>query len=389
MVRMSNVRLARRVVLGGGLGVAATPMLGAGAARARPADDPLRIGVLVDTSGPASIHGKRQLLGATHQADMINADTPLDRESGVRLFVRDTQGSVDITRGHALALLDKDEVDAFIGTSLPLTAEVVMDVAEAAGVPMIVPTTISPPAQPFVFCSAASSERATQQTMGSLAEASLRRAALLILDSLATPQRLAIYAREAAAHGIELVAVEQFSGSATTLTAPLRVLIAKAPDAILIATPPPFNGLAAQDIRALRWPGPIYCSAGAGHPGFLQQAGPAAEGVHVVGPWLLLAERAPDTLPNSWAIRKFVASFTRRHGPVGTFAGYAADAVSMLHYAYFGHRDRHRARETLEHMTYVGATGVFHMSPSNHAGLDDAAFTTVVVRNGTWTATHA
>ena len=380
MGRMSNAELSRRVVLGTGLGVAAGTALGADVAAAETVGGLLRVGVLLDTSGPASTHGMRQLLGVRHQADVINAGSG----AGVRLLVRDTQGDVDITRAHAEALLGKDNVDALIGTSMPETAAPVMELAQAARVPMVVPTVVSPPQQPFVFGSAANSVRVTRELMRALAAAAVRRAALLILDSLATPERMAVYRREAVAYGVELMAVERFVAPASTLTAPLHTLVAAAPEAVIVSAPPPFNGIAVRDARAIGWSGPLFCTSGAGHPGFLTTAGAAAEGVRVIAPWLLLGERAPDTLPNSWAIHQFVDSFTPRNGPVGTFAGFGADALAMLHNAFVGHRDRGQARERLEHMIYVGVTGVFRMTPTNHAGLDDAAITTVVVRDGTW-----
>ena len=138
------------------------------------------------------------------------------------------------------------------------------------------------------------------------------------------------------------------------------------------------------ELRALPWPGRIICSPAAGHPAFLAQAGQAAEGVRVIAPWVQLGEHVPNTLPNSWAVRQFVATFTPRHGPVGTFAGYGVDAVGMIHVAYTGHRDRGLARTILENLTYVGVTGVFRRAPDAHAGLADDAVTTVVVRGGHW-----
>jgi ABC-type branched-subunit amino acid transport system substrate-binding protein len=90
MLIMVDAGLPRRVVLGGGLGVAAIPLLGVAAA-AGAGTGPLRVGVLVDLSGPASAHGKRQLLGMRFQADQINADRKVP---GIELVVRDTQGDV-------------------------------------------------------------------------------------------------------------------------------------------------------------------------------------------------------------------------------------------------------------------------------------------------------
>lgn len=368
---------SRRTAIGAGLAMAAAPLSEPFAAQAVPERRSLRVGVLLDTSGPASIHGKRQLLGVQHQARTLS--TPAAR---LELLVRDTEGSVDTTVAQLKALLDND-IDAIIGTSMPRTAEPVVETAQAAGVPVIVPTTVSPPSQPFGFCCAATADQVARQFMRSIAGSSARRAGMLILDTLHTPQRLDGFRRAAAANGVELVAVAQFS-AADGIPLALGALTGGSADAIMVVTPPPFNALAVKGLHELHWEGGVFCGVSAAHPGFLDIAGEAAEGVHVVAPWIVLGDRVPDTRPNSWAIREFTAGFTPRHGPVGTFAGYGADAVTLLHHAFAGHHDRTRARENLEHMTCVGVTGVVRMTPANHAGLDDDALTTVVVRNGTW-----
>ncbi|PWK86963.1 amino acid/amide ABC transporter substrate-binding protein (HAAT family) [Lentzea atacamensis] len=375
---MADTRLSRRAALGSGLAAAVSPLFGATSGAAE--EKPLKIGVLVDTSGPASIHGERQLLGVRYQAELIGR--------GVQLDVRDTKGDVGTTRAEAVALL-RDGVDGLIGTSMPATAAVVAEEAQTAGVPLVVPTTVLPPLPPFAFSSAATPLQARRQCMRAVRGASARRTALLIADTLATDQALKVYAEQAAAEGVELVTVTKFTTSATTLTEPVTTLLEQKPEAVIVAAPPPFNGLAARTLRELKWPGVICCGPAAGHPGFLQAAGEAAEGVRVPAPWLLLADRIPDTVPNSWVVRAFVASFVPKHGPVGTFLGYGVDAVGMLYHAYAGHRDRQRARATLEHMTYVGVSGVFRMSPDNHSGLDDAALMTFRARNGQWVADGA
>ena len=109
-----------------------------------------------------------------------------------------------------------------------------------------------------------------------------------------------------------------------------------------------------------------------------------AEGARVVAPWLLLGERAPNTRPNSWAIHDFVATFTPKHGRSAPTSDLVPMPSPWCTTPMRGTGDRQRAREVLEHMTYVGLTGVFHPTPTNRTGLDDEALTTVVVRDGTW-----
>ncbi|GAA3642577.1 hypothetical protein GCM10022267_31480 [Lentzea roselyniae] len=370
---MVETRLSRRAVLGGAFAAAASPLVlqTSVAAQDQP---PLRVGVLVDTSGPASIHGARQLLGVEHQAELIGR--------GVRLDVRDAQGDVANTR-KAVAALIEDRVDALIGTSMPPTAAVVMEAAQATGVPLVVPTS-PPPLPPFVFTSSPTSPQSRGGIMDALAAASVRRVGLLILDTLATDKALKVYEEQAAIRGLELAAVVKHTMTDTSLTQPMTALVNEKPDGIILATPPPFSALGVRAAHELKWDGVLCCGPPAGHPGFLERAGEAAEGVRVVAPWFVLGDRIPDNLPNSWAVRAFVESFTAKHGPVGTYVGFGADALAMLHHAYTGHRDRERARTTLEHMTFVGLTGVFRMTPDNHAGIDDAALTTLIVRKRQW-----
>ena len=379
IIFMAGTGFTRRVAITSGLGLAAGPWLPSSAAEAAAVGDPLRVGVLLDTSGPASIHGKRQLLGVQYQASVFGAGG----DERMQLVVRDTAGKVDVTTANMKALLEKDRIDAVIGTSMEATTLAAVDLAQAAGVPMIAPTTISPPRQSFVFCCAATTEQVARHLMRSLGRAGMRRVGMLVLDTLRTPHRMENFEKEATASGVRLVAVEQFSAT-DKLSAPLKALAGASPDAIVPVTPPPFNSECVKELRALRWPGRIYCGPSAGHPAFLETAGDAAEGVRLVTPWSLLGDRVPDARPNGWAIREFVAGFTPRNGPIGAFVGYGADAASMLHHAFFGHRDRNRARENLEHLNYIGVTGNYRMTPANHAGLDDDALTTNIVHHGSW-----
>ena len=72
------------------------------------------------------------------------------------------------------------------------------------------------------------------------------------------------------------------------------------------------------------------------------------------------------------------------------YDAYGADAVTLLHQAFDGHRDKARAREALESAVFVGAVGVSAMTPTNHRPVTtrSAASGVAMGRGGPGTSGH-
>lgn len=343
---------------------------------------PLRIGVLLDLSGPGRIQGRRQLLGIEHQQRL------LDRAAGdpLRLIVVDTRGERARTRTEAERLARQRLVDALVGTSAPGTSSVVAEIGESAEIPVVMPSAGAAPTQAYVFRSGLLTSVATTRMFQALARADLRRVAALSTVSTSPPSAWNAFREEMALHRLKLTDHQEFRPSDGDLRTPLETLLATQPEVLTVFTAPPYNGVAVREARALGWSGPIFCSPAAGHPQFATIAGVAAEGTRVIAPWVLVARDAPATLPNGWAMREFVSTFEVEHGPAGTYAAYGADAITMLHRAFYGHRSRLRARTELESMVHVGIAGVSTMAPAKHAALTLDCLTVAEWRRGQWRA---
>jgi len=121
------------------------------------------------------------------------------------------------------------------------------------------------------------------------------------------------------------------------------------------------------------WTGPILLAPEGVHPAFHTTAGDAAEGVQAVGPWLIAADSAPDSVPNLATMRRFTEGFTPDNGSANPAADFGADAVSLTYLAFLGHRDRKMAREQLESTCCVGVCGVYNITADDHAGLAEDA----------------
>ena len=71
-----------------------------------------------------------------------------------------------------------------------------------------------------------------------------------------------------------------------------------------------------------------------------------------------------------------------------TFGGYAYDGLMLAVDAIkrAGSTDKAKVRDAIEATKgYVGSSGVFNMSPTDHMGLELSSFRLLEIKNGDWT----
>ncbi|GAA3990949.1 hypothetical protein GCM10022247_07220 [Allokutzneria multivorans] len=380
-----NRLVSRRSVLLGGAAAVSAAAVGAGVAAAGPREAlerPIKVGVLLDLSGPGSGHGERQVLGLRRMRDLVN-DGLMPGHRPVTLVERDTQGTTAATAAAAAALIGQDGVHGLIGTSSPFTVAPLREAAQTAGVPMVNPLIagLADPTNTFVFTSRAPFGLDLIKAIARDAKrANLRRAATLVGSAWTGPKFDEDLAR-LAGFGLENAGVAQYEHTATDLRPQLKQLIDTNPDTISVFGLPPSNGLAVAQARELGWKKRIYCSPSASHPLFLSTAGQAAEGVRVLVPWATVHLQAPLLLPNLLTMRLFATTFEAQHGQPGAYPCFAADALGMLTKAYATTDDRAKARDRMESLSYEGVTGVYAPG-KNQVGLPDGTLTTAIVRGG-------
>ena len=87
-------------------------------------------------------------------------------------------------------------------------------------------------------------------------------------------------------------------------------------------------------------------------------------------------------------LESFIADYSAKHGSEpSTFAGYAYDGLHLMVDAIkrAGSSDKAQVRDALEATDgFVGVTGEFNFSASDHLGLSLDAFYMVEVQNGAW-----
>jgi branched-chain amino acid transport system substrate-binding protein len=131
---------------------------------------------------------------------------------------------------------------------------------------------------------------------------------------------------------------------------------------------------------------PLYASHGQASYEFIRLAGAAGEGMIVPSPALFVADQLPDSDPQKAISLAYKKNFESKFKlDVSTFGSYGYDALMMGIDAIkrAGTTDKEKVRDALEEIKgFVGISGIYNMSPTDHGGLDERAFRIVQIKNG-------
>jgi ABC-type branched-subunit amino acid transport system substrate-binding protein len=329
---------------------------------------PLRVGVLADLTGPLSGMGKQIQSGIAAMAGTLGGAQGRCGATTIELVMADrATGERD-----AIAGLLRQGVHALVGGG---------DRLAEAGNTFCTPTLLLDGTAngPYVFQAGPSAAQVAQAQIAAVKAAGL--------DCAGRVSVIAVDPQSFAAQGIQLAGTQLIPPDATCLAPQAAAVVAGGPAAVIVNALPSLEALAVKNLRAAGFTGLVFASPSATDPGFAVAAGEqAAEGIRAVSPWLPALAEVPESLPHLTMMQRFAANYQPAHGRAGAHAGYAADAVSLLHLAFLGHRDRGQAQARLEQMSCVGVTGVYNTSRSRHDGLDPAALTTLRWSVGAWRA---
>ena len=135
---------------------------------------------------------------------------------------------------------------------------------------------------------------------------------------------------------------------------------------------------------------PLYQSHGVASKSFVELAGPAAEGVRLPAPALLVADKLDAADLQKPIVAEYKAAYEKATGqPVSTFGGYAFDGIQLLAKAIETAKsaDPQEIRDALEGTrAYIGVTGIYTMTPTDHLGLGTDSFRMLQIKDGEWVA---
>lgn len=366
-------------------------------------EEGFRVGIVISESGAAKDLGTPEC----KSVGLLPRDLPNAKYS-INYKIVDDQSDPEQARIKTQKLIRDDNVDAIIGgTTTPASLAMINDVT-LHQVPMIslaastaVVKLPNGAPQRWVFQVAQSNKLMANAIAEHMASNHIGTVGFIGVDDAYGDDWLkeARTALQKQHPKVEMVAVERYARTDTSVTGQVLMIMAQKPDAVLIAGAGTEAVLRPEkELKELGYSGNIYQTHGAATPEFLTGVGKEV----INGPFLpvgpvLVAEHLPRNDVRS-AAEDYQARYRRLNGaaPITTFGAHLYDADLLLREAVKGisgqvqpkSEDFRRAlRDSLEKTSGVAVSnGIIRFSESSHDGLDDCTCARVMVqvKDGAW-----
>ncbi|QRG05558.1 ABC transporter substrate-binding protein [Xanthobacter dioxanivorans] len=342
--------------------------------------DPIPLGVVQVLSGPQSKYGANANKGIELAAEEINKAGGINGRP-IRLFTEDTAGSKDQAINAVRKVIGQNKVVLVIGPTLSTEVFAATPIANQRGVPSVALTATAPGIAAIGEFSFRASLPEDRLIPASLKRAKklydIKRAAILFANDDSNMKSSAdIFKKEAAANGIEVVAVEAFSSRDSDFSAQLTKFAGLGVDSVLVGAYPDAGASILTQARRLGLSKVRFIGGnGFNSPKIIELAGPAAEGAMVSGPWSIAKEDEAN--------RTFIAAYQAKYGEVpDQFGAQGYDGMKLVAQALKNAGatiDTGSIRTALQNVEFKGVMGPFRFDQNREAALSDGAVTFEVV----------
>ena len=352
----------------------------------------IKIGSVLSVSGPAAFLGDPELKTLQMYIEKINAEGGvLGRK--LELVHYDDGSDAAKANGFTKRLIESDKVDVLIGGTTTGATMAMAPLVDKAGLPFISlagAVVIIDPVKKWVFKTPHTDRMAAEKVFEDMKKRGISKVGMLSETSGFGSSGRKESQTVAAKYGITLVADETYGPKDTDITAQLtRIKGAPGVQAVFVFGLGQGPAVVTKNYGQLGMTAlPMYQSHGVASDEYIKLSGKAAEGVRLPTPALLIGAMLPAADAQKNIVVGYDKAYKERYKiDPSTFGGYALDALNLSVDAIkrAGSTDKEKVRGALEATKgFVGTTGVFNMSPTNHMGLDLSAFRMVEVKNGDW-----
>ncbi|MDO8942561.1 MAG: ABC transporter substrate-binding protein, partial [Desulfobacterales bacterium] len=251
-------RIKRLLPLARGLGVAAL-MLGGIATQAH-AQDTIKIGAILTTSGPAAGLGEPQLKTLQMLVDEQNARGGVNGKK-LQLVAYDDGADSQKATVFARRLIESDKVDVVIGPTTSGAALAILPIVQQAGilnVSLAGAAAIVEPVRSWVFKMPASDGMAARSIYLNMRKDGAKKLAILHDTGGFGRSSLDQFRKIAPLYDINVVAIESYDPKDTDTTVQLTKIKASGADAVFVAGVPPGPTLVTKNFRDLGIKMPLY-----------------------------------------------------------------------------------------------------------------------------------
>ncbi|WP_269500020.1 ABC transporter substrate-binding protein [Castellaniella sp. S9] len=357
---------------------------------AQAAEPPIKIGAILSVTGPGAFLGDPELKTLKLYVDEINKKGGvLNRK--LELVEYDDGSDSNKANGFAKRLIYDDEVDAFlVGTTGSTMAAIPL--AEKAEVPLMSlggAIAITEPVKKWVFKTPHTDRMAAEKVFEDMKKRGFTKIALLSEASGFGQSGKKEAEATAGDYGITIIENETYGAKDTDMSPQLTKIRANPEvQAVFIFGFGQGPALATRNYRQLGIKVPLYQSHGVASDQFIKLAREAANGVRLPSPALIVADQLSGNDQQKPVVDAYVKAYSARWNEnVSTFGSYAYDGLMIMVEALerAGTTDKYKFRDAIEATQgYVGTTGIFNMSPTDHTGLDLRAFKMLEIEGGKW-----
>ena len=356
----------------------------------------VKIGLTLSSTGPAAS------LGIPERNAAALLPTEADGQK-IEWIVLDDGTDTTAAVRNARKLATDDNVDVLIGSSVTPSSLALVDVAAELKVPLISVAASAAIVSPmddkrhWVFKTPQNDDLMAGALADAMAKAKVKTLGFIGFSDAYGDSWLNEMTKAASAKGIKIVDVEKYSRTDTSVTGQVLKVVAAHPDAVLIAGAGTPVALPQKELKARGYGGTIYQTHGAANNDVLRVCGSDCNGMLLPAGPLLVAAQLPDSNPVKKSAMVFVNAYEAKYGAgsLSTFAGHVWDAGQVILNALpqalkTGAKPgtpafRSAMRDAIENTKNLAASqGVFTMSPTDHAGMDQRARVIVKVENGKW-----
>ena len=355
-------------------------------------EEPYVIGAIFSTTGPAAALGVPERDTVEMLEKQINDAGGIDGHP-IDVVIYDDGCKPDQAVKACQELLDNDKVLAIIGPTLSGTSLAIVDSCGAAGMPLVSCAASAKIIEPvadrkYVFKTAQTDTLAVKKILSYLNEQGITKIAFINDGNAFGQSGRGQWEALSKGAGITTLAMESFVTDDTDMTSQLTSIKAKNPEAVVCWGTDQGSHQVARDMRKLGMKQPLIMSHGVANRAFITSAGSAAEGVIFPSGKLIVADQIPDDDPQKEVLIKYRDDYIAEYSEdkLSTFGGHAWDAFMVTVKALEeAGADHEKIRDAVENTTdFVGITGVFSFSDSDHGGLTEDAFVMVTIKNGDW-----
>jgi len=320
----------------------------------------------------------------------------------VNYVVLDDASDTTNAVSNARKLITESKVDVIIGSTTTPNSLAMIDVAAESQTPMISMAASARIVEPvdakkrWVFKTPQNDIMMAIAIAQHMANSGIKTVGFIGFADAYGEGWLQEFQKAAGIKSLNVVAVERYNRTDTSVTGQVLKVQAAKPDAVLIAGSGTPAALPQKSLRERGYTGKIYQTHGVANNDFLRVGGKDVEGTILPAGPMLVAAQLPADHPVRKSALAYVNAYEAKYGKgsVSTFGGHGWDAGLLVERAATEALKkaqpgtpafRAAMRDALEGVKELaGAHGIFNMSAADHNGLDQRGRVMVTISNGTW-----